>query len=323
MTVRRSFDLQPHFPGEDGAAVEVRLDIQRVIVKLPPHLRKVALLLRTTASGNRSSHRQNSIGHLSLRAADTRSIRRSGNHAGAAPETWRCAMRPPGWSRPIRCGPCSGTAARRWTGDTSSNSFRSSGTGTCISARSSTSASRRGIAPDLAEVLALIDRLCPNRLQDENQRRDWHLATAMMPAYAARYATDDFEVIALEKNFEGPIVNPATGAASRSFVLAGKVDGIVRIGDEHFILEHKTAGAGRRRLPGKALDRLPDHHLRPLYRADDGHPHHRHSLQRAGEGQASAEQGRDGRGIPSAARGAAGEIENRQDHGEAEAAGVR
>ena len=37
---------------------------------------------------------------------------------------------------------------------------------------------------DLAEVLALIDRLCPNRLQDENQRRDWHLATAMMTAYA-------------------------------------------------------------------------------------------------------------------------------------------
>jgi len=94
---------------------------------------------------------------------------------------------------------------------------------------------------DLVEVLALIDKLCPNRLQDEGQRRDWHLATAMMTAYAARYAAEDFEVIALEKNFEGPIINPYTGAASRSFVLAGKVDGIVRIGGEHFILEHKTA----------------------------------------------------------------------------------
>ncbi len=94
---------------------------------------------------------------------------------------------------------------------------------------------------DLAEVLALIDKLCPNRRQDEGQRRDWHLATAMMTAYAARYAAEDFEVIALEKNFEGPIINPDTGAASRSFVLAGKVDGIVRIGGEHFILEHKTA----------------------------------------------------------------------------------
>ena len=105
---------------------------------------------------------------------------------------------------------------------------------------------------DLAEVLALIDRLCPNRLQDENQRRDWHLAIAMMKAYTARYATEEFETIALEKNFEGPIVNPATGAASRSFVLAGKVDGIVRIGGDYFVLEHKTAS----QLDSDYLERL-------------------------------------------------------------------
>ena len=94
---------------------------------------------------------------------------------------------------------------------------------------------------DLTEVVALIDRLCPNRLQDEDQLRDWHLAIAMMTAYAGRYAAEDFEVIALEKTFEGPITNPATGAASRSFVLSGKVDGIVRIGADYFLLEHKTA----------------------------------------------------------------------------------
>jgi hypothetical protein len=105
---------------------------------------------------------------------------------------------------------------------------------------------------DLAEVLALIDRLCPSRLQDENQCRDWHLATGMMKAYAARYATEDFEVIALEQNFEGPIINPATGAASRSFVLAGKVDGVVRIGSDHFLLEHKTAS----QLDADYLERL-------------------------------------------------------------------
>lgn len=105
---------------------------------------------------------------------------------------------------------------------------------------------------DLAEVLALIDRLCGNRHQDENQKRDWHLATAMMRAYATRYATEEFEVVALEKTFEGPIVNPATGAASRSFVLAGKVDGIVRIGGDYFVLEHKTAA----QLDSDYLERL-------------------------------------------------------------------
>jgi len=101
-------------------------------------------------------------------------------------------------------------------------------------------------------VLALIDRLCPDRIQDENRRRDWHLATAMMKAYAARYATEDFEVIALEKPFECPIINPVTGAASRSFTLAGKVDGIVRIGGEYFILEHKTAA----QVDGDYLEKL-------------------------------------------------------------------
>jgi len=105
---------------------------------------------------------------------------------------------------------------------------------------------------DLAAVLALIDRLCPNRIHDENQRLDAHLATAMMKAYASRYAAEDFEVVALEKTFEGPIVNPATGAASRSFVLAGKVDGIVRIGDEHYLLENKTTS----QLNSDYLERL-------------------------------------------------------------------
>ena len=94
---------------------------------------------------------------------------------------------------------------------------------------------------DLAAVLELIDDACSGRFGDESVRRDWHLARAMMTGYAAHYPHEEFTVIALEKTFEGPIINPATDAASRSFVLAGKVDGIVRIGDDHYILEHKTA----------------------------------------------------------------------------------
>ena len=105
---------------------------------------------------------------------------------------------------------------------------------------------------DLAATLDHIDRACANRAQVEEQRRTWHLATAMLRGYAARYPKEEFEVVALEKKFEGEIVNPATGAASRSFVLAGRVDGIVRIGNEHFLLEHKTAGV----LDASYLDRL-------------------------------------------------------------------
>ncbi|HWR54406.1 MAG TPA: PD-(D/E)XK nuclease family protein [Bryobacteraceae bacterium] len=94
---------------------------------------------------------------------------------------------------------------------------------------------------DLASVLELIDRACAARLGDEAVCRDWHLARAIMTGYARCYSGEEFTVVALEQTFKGPIVNPATGAASRSFVLAGKVDGIVRIGDDHYILEHKTA----------------------------------------------------------------------------------
>jgi hypothetical protein len=90
-------------------------------------------------------------------------------------------------------------------------------------------------------VLDFIDRSPPNRSQDESQKSDWHLARAMMTGYAARYPSEDFETIALEKTFQGRIINPATGAYSRALSIAGKVDGIVRRGREHYILEHKTA----------------------------------------------------------------------------------
>jgi hypothetical protein len=43
-----------------------------------------------------------------------------------------------------------------------------------------------------------------------------------------------------------------TGAASRSFVLSGKVDGIVRLTDGNYILEHKTASA----IDGDYIDKL-------------------------------------------------------------------
>jgi hypothetical protein len=105
---------------------------------------------------------------------------------------------------------------------------------------------------DLSAVLRHLDQRFPNRTQDDEQRRDCRLATAMMTGYASRYPIEDFDIVALERTFEGEIINPATGARSRSFVLAGKVDGLVRIGDEHCVLEHKTASS----LDGDYLERL-------------------------------------------------------------------
>ncbi|MBI5788961.1 MAG: PD-(D/E)XK nuclease family protein [Candidatus Schekmanbacteria bacterium] len=93
---------------------------------------------------------------------------------------------------------------------------------------------------NLEKVLEHINQAYPNAAQDEEQKKTWHLAIAMMTGYAARYPQEDFQIVALNKLFGGKIINPATGASSRSFVLAGKVNGIVQIGDEFFLLEHKT-----------------------------------------------------------------------------------
>ncbi|MHB9036385.1 MAG: PD-(D/E)XK nuclease family protein [Armatimonadota bacterium] len=105
---------------------------------------------------------------------------------------------------------------------------------------------------DLAEVLGHIDKSLPNRLGDESQMADWHLACAMMTGYAETYPVENFDVVFLEKTFEGKVVNPATGAPSRSFVLAGKVDGIVCSGGKFYLLEHKTAS----QLDGDYLEKL-------------------------------------------------------------------
>jgi CRISPR/Cas system-associated exonuclease Cas4 (RecB family) len=66
------------------------------------------------------------------------------------------------------------------------------------------------------------------------------LAMEMMIGYIDRYQDDDFDVIALEKEFNRRIVNPRTGAESKTFAIKGKVDGIVETSRGLFLLEHKT-----------------------------------------------------------------------------------
>src|ERR1017187_7301094 len=50
---------------------------------------------------------------------------------------------------------------------------------------------------DLPRVLDLINRQCAGRLTDDRQRSDWHLATAIMNAYATRYEPEPFNVVAV------------------------------------------------------------------------------------------------------------------------------
>jgi hypothetical protein len=92
-----------------------------------------------------------------------------------------------------------------------------------------------------------------NRAGDRDEKRDWHAQTAMLKAYAALYENEPFEVVDLECEFSGPLRNPAPGGRrSRSFQVRGKIDGIVRRGEEFLLLEHKTAAS----VSGDYIERL-------------------------------------------------------------------
>jgi len=105
---------------------------------------------------------------------------------------------------------------------------------------------------DIEEVLRVIDTAYSARAHDETQRQSWHLTRAMLLGYATRYAEESFRIVALEAPFEMAIRNPATGRASRTFRLAGKVDGIVEEAGCYYLLEHKTTS----HLDGDYLERL-------------------------------------------------------------------
>ena len=72
-------------------------------------------------------------------------------------------------------------------------------------------------------------------------------AEVMLAGYDARWSDDArrYEVIAVEAEFQAPLVNPDTSAASRTFRLGGKLDVLAREdGARNVVIEHKTSASG-------------------------------------------------------------------------------
>jgi hypothetical protein len=62
-----------------------------------------------------------------------------------------------------------------------------------------------------------------------------------MYGYAWRWRAQPIAIVASEQQFVLPLINPATGAASKIFRLAGKIDGIALLSDGRMaVREHKT-----------------------------------------------------------------------------------
>lgn len=69
-------------------------------------------------------------------------------------------------------------------------------------------------------------------------------AEALMTGYHVRWKDEPYLTIAVEAEFRTPLVNPQTGAASKTFQRAGKLDVLavdLRL-DRVVIIEHKTSG---------------------------------------------------------------------------------
>lgn len=70
---------------------------------------------------------------------------------------------------------------------------------------------------------------------------DHEKALALMVGYHAMWADEPMEVLAVERQFQTDLRNPATSGVSKTWGFGGKIDAIVRIDGEVWIVEHKTS----------------------------------------------------------------------------------
>lgn len=104
------------------------------------------------------------------------------------------------------------------------------------------SAVHKGLETDsIDEALACFNEILPLD-QEEQNKLDIAKATckAMLAGYFKKYGYWDKNTVR-EYEFRLPILNPDTGAKSRSYELAGKVDAITKIDGQNWLVEYKTA----------------------------------------------------------------------------------
>ena len=103
----------------------------------------------------------------------------------------------------------------------------------------------------LDEAMALFDAVIP-ATQEEQDQMDADRATCRAMLLGAKTAFSALDDLRPEVEFTLPIINPVTGKASRSFQLAGKVDGICSRDGETWLVEYKTAST----ITKQYVDRL-------------------------------------------------------------------
>lgn len=96
--------------------------------------------------------------------------------------------------------------------------------------------------PEYAEIATVDYDLPPPWADPYEWEVERVIVTQLVLGYAWYYQDDPLEYLEVERTFEMPLVNPATGAESRTFHLAGRRDGLVRWNGRLMVLERKTTG---------------------------------------------------------------------------------
>lgn len=94
------------------------------------------------------------------------------------------------------------------------------------------------------EALALFDNIFPSDQEETNKlETNKAIVQAMLEGYFELYGSGFEGEMQQEKQFEIDIINPKTGAKSKTFRLAGKVDGLLKQDGKYWLVEYKTASA--------------------------------------------------------------------------------
>ena len=100
---------------------------------------------------------------------------------------------------------------------------------------------RAAQAPDADRYSAAVDAL-QAAVTPETDEYELARAHALLVGYDTRWSEQALEVLAVEVEFATSLVNPETGASSKTWRMAGKLDAIVRDTDGRvLIVEHKTS----------------------------------------------------------------------------------
>lgn len=94
-----------------------------------------------------------------------------------------------------------------------------------------------------AEAVRSYYASCPPQFDAYEWEIECETVLRLICGYEWRWADQKFKYVACEQSFELPLTNPATGAASKTFALGGKIDGIVELEDGRLaVLECKFLG---------------------------------------------------------------------------------